>query len=489
MTGENLYKNLDTFLRHIDAIRDTLPMTMLLIQPYNKKAKDDFVQFLKTNVEEIEDDKGKKRLLVKADQSKIFESLERNASTSSLASKIIPESLFVSLISQYDAFLTRLLKVIYRIKPDVLNGSERNLTFSQLVEMSTIENAREFIIDKEIDTVLRKSHSEQFDYLEKLIGIKLREKLPIWQTFIEITERRNLLVHCDGVISNQYIKNCTENKCEIENAKVGERLGVPAKYFTSAYKCLYEIAVKLTHTLWRKLLPSDLKSADRSLNDVCYQLINSKSFDLADILLAFACDQKNHFNDSLKNVYIINGALSKYLQGKKEESKSILAKKDWSASSDDFKLAYEVLSDNYENAYKLMRKIGDNGDVDRSNYKEWPLFSKIRNEKEFTDTYKEIFEEEFSVLETPMRPLQELITKEIKKDKELKDKTVARVQSTKELNDEKSTTPNIVLPKAGLDEKTIGDSAKLSSVSAGRKKPSKRKSTSTKKQSQPSVLG
>jgi hypothetical protein len=109
MTGEKLYKNLDTFLRHIDAIRDTLPMTMLLIQPYNKKAKDDFVQFIKTNVEEIEDDKGKKKLLVKADEAKIFESLERNASTSSLASKIIPESLFVSLISQYDAFLTRLL--------------------------------------------------------------------------------------------------------------------------------------------------------------------------------------------------------------------------------------------------------------------------------------------------------------------------------------------------------------------------------------------
>ena len=170
-TGKNIHKNLEAFLRHIDAIRDTLPMTMLLIQPYNKKANDDFMKFLNENVKEIEDDNGKKRLLVKSDESTIFETLERNASTSALASKIIPESLFVSLISQYDAFLTRLLRAIYEIKPDVLNGSERNLTFSQLVEMETIDNAREFIIDKEIDTVLRKSHAEQFDYLEKLIGI------------------------------------------------------------------------------------------------------------------------------------------------------------------------------------------------------------------------------------------------------------------------------------------------------------------------------
>jgi hypothetical protein len=440
-TGKNLHKNLETFLRHIDAIRDTLPMTMLLIQPYNKKANDDFVKFLKENVKEIEDDNGKKRILVTAEESKIFETLERNASTSALAGKIIPESLFVSLISQYDAFLTRLLRAIFEIKPDVLNGSERNLTFSQLVEMKTIENARELIIDKEIDTVLRKSHSEQFDYLEKLIGIKLRENLPVWQTFIEITERRNLLVHCDGVVSNQYLKNCNEQQCKIENVKVGDRLGVELKYFSIAYKCLYEIATKLTHTIWRKYLTSDLKDADGELNEVCFHLINSNSFELADILLEFSCVQKRHFNDSSKNVFIINGSLSKYLQGKKEEAKKILDKKDWSASSDDFKLAYAVLTDDFEKAYEVMIRIGDNGKVDKASYKQWPLFNKIRKEEKFKESYQTIFKEDYSVMETPMRPLQELINKEIKRDKELKEKTVKKVESVKEQQDKESTTP------------------------------------------------
>lgn len=441
-TGKDLHKNLERFLRHIDAIRDTLPMTMLLIQPYNKKANDDFSKFLKESVKEIEDDNGKKRLLVKADESKKIETLERNASTSTLANKIIPESLFVSLISQYDAFLTRLLRAIYEIKPDVLNGSDRNLTFSQLVEMETVENARDYIIDKEIDTVLRKSHSEQFDYLEKLIGIKLREKLPIWQTFIEITERRNLLVHCDGIVSNQYVKSCKEHKYQKDKIKVGERLGIEPKYFTKAYKCLYEMAVKLTHTIWRKLLISDLKEADRELNDVCFHLIDTNSFELADILLEFGCEQKRHFNDSLKNVFIINGSLSKYLQDEKEEAKQILDKKDWSASSDDFKLAYAVLTDDYEIAYEVMIKIGNTGDVDQSDYKQWPLFNKIRETEKFKETYKEIFKEEYSVMETPMRPIQELINKEIRKNKELKDKTVKKVDSAKELKEKESTTPN-----------------------------------------------
>ncbi|WP_343633656.1 hypothetical protein [Fluviicola sp.] len=443
MTGEQLDLNLHTFLRHIDSIRDTLPMTILLLQPYNKKANDDFLKFLKNNVKEIEEDDGKKRILVKQDEAKVFETLERNASTSSLASKIIPESLFVSLISQYDAFLTRLLRAIYEIKPELLNGSERNLTFSQLVEMKSIDNARDFIIDKEIDTVLRKSHSEQFDYLEKLIGIKLREKLPVWQTFIEITERRNLLVHCDGIISNQYFKNCKEHQCVVnEKLKVGDRLGVPPDYFREAYECLFEMAVKLSHTIWRKLLPSDLKNADRDLNDVCFKLLNAEAFKLGDILLVFGYEQKKHFNDSFKNVFIINAALSKYLQDKKEESRKILDTKDWSASCDDFKLAHAVLTEKYDEAYLIMKKIGNNGDVDRSDYKEWPLFTKIRDEKKFKETYKKIFNEEYSVLETPKRPVQELISKEIKSNKLLKEKTVKKVASAKEIKEKQDIVIN-----------------------------------------------
>ena len=431
MSGKKLQKNLTTFLRHIDAIRDTLPMTILLLLPYNKKAKDQFVEYLKNNVEEIEDDSGKKTLLINSDEIKLYESLERNSSISSLATKIIPESLFVSLISQYDAFLNRLLRSIFEIRPELLNNSERNLTFSQLVGMKSIEEAREFIIEKEIETVLRKSHSEQFEYLENKLGMELRKNLPIWQTFVEITERRNLLVHCDGIASSQYFKICSEHNCDISKVKIGTKLHVNPEYFGKAYRCLYEISTKLTHTIWRKLLKDDLLEADRELNDICLELINNNHYKLADILLDFACGQKKHFDEALKNVFLINKALSAYLQDKKDIAKTILNSKDWSATSNDFKLAHSVLTDDFNTAYDLMKKIGSNGDIEKADYKVWPLFNVIRDKKGFQDTFQDIFGEEYKVLETPMRPVQEIINKEIKKDKSLKNKTVKKVNSKK----------------------------------------------------------
>lgn len=430
MNGKKLNANLHRFLRHLDSIKDTLPMTILLIKPYQVKAEEKLEEFLKTSAENIEIEDGKKAIAVKYEESKVFERLAKNSEISTLASKIIPESLFVSLISQYDAFFNRLLRALFEIRPELVNNSEKELTFSELVKFSSLNDAKEFIIEKEVEGVLRKSHSEHFSYLETKLSMPLRKGLAIWSKFIEITERRNLLVHCDGVVSNQYIKVCKEHNCDINDIKVNKKLIVTPEYFKDAYECLYEIATKLTHTLWRKILKDDLNRADSKLNAICFDLIQTRHFKLADILLDFACSQKKHYNDAVTKVFIVNKALSKYLQEEKEEAKKIISSKDWSASSDDFKLAHLVLTEEFDSCYDLMKKIGDNGEVDKENYKTWPLFLTLRKEKKYKDTYKEIFNEEYTVLEIPQRPVQELIGELMDKTPEIKNKTI-----TKELSD------------------------------------------------------
>lgn len=410
-------------------------MTMLLIGPYQKKAHDKLVKFMDENVEEIENEEGVKSIAVKYEDSKVFDQLSKNSEISILASKIIPESLFVSLISQFDSFLNQLLRVLFEIRPEYINNSERNLTFSELIELNSIENAREFIIEKEVESVLRKSHSEHFDYLENKLNMPLRKNLPVWDKFIEITERRNLFVHCDGVVSSQYLKVCEKHNVDLSDKKVNQRLSIEPEYFNKAYDCLFELAVKLTHTLWRKLLKEDLKNADRHLNDICFELLSNRQFGLADNLLKFACDQNNFFNDALKNVFVVNRALSMYLQNKPEDAKSIINQKDWSASSDDFKLAHLVLNESYDECYTLMKKIGKDGEVDKENYRTWPLFLKLRKEEKFKETYQEIFGEEYKVVDIPQRPIQEIIEEEIKNNPELREKVKDKEVSKKQLKE------------------------------------------------------
>lgn len=60
MNGKNLNKTLQVFIRHIESINDTLPMVMLLIEPYQKKTDEELTKFINDNVGEIESDDGKK---------------------------------------------------------------------------------------------------------------------------------------------------------------------------------------------------------------------------------------------------------------------------------------------------------------------------------------------------------------------------------------------------------------------------------------------
>src|SRR5207244_3473281 len=109
------------------------------------------------------------------------------------------------------------------------------------------------------------SHADHFSWLETKLDMPLRKDLPSWPSFVELTERRNLLVHCDGVVSHHYLANCQEHSVALGTCSVGDKLGVPSVYYRAACDCILEMAVKLTHVVWRKLLPNEREPADNAL--------------------------------------------------------------------------------------------------------------------------------------------------------------------------------------------------------------------------------
>lgn len=417
--------NLTDFLNHIESLNETLPLTIALINIKDKTREKELEKFLAeknvkkekakiedtTDVESIEEEEFV--TLKSIEDAIVFEELQKNIKISNLAYKVIPESLFVSLISQYDAFLGKLIKIIFELYPEKLNSSEKNLTFSLLNSFDDIKSAKEYIIEKEVESILRESHCYHFDWLEKKLNLPLRKKLPIWSTFMEITERRNLFVHNHGVVSSQYLAVCNKHKVNLpKRLKVGTQLSVSPKYFQEAFECLYEISVKLTQVIWRKLIVNDLEDADASLNDICLDLIQREEYKLADILLEFATEiLPAHFNELTKNIFIINKALSKYLAGKKDDAKDILSKTDWSAKSNNFKLAVAVLEEDFDNVYDLMEVVGKSDEIPRHAFQTWPLFKQIRKKKEFKEKYKEIYDEDFVLIERPSRTTIKLLEK------------------------------------------------------------------------------
>lgn len=278
------------------------------------------------------------------------------------------------------------------------NQSGRSLTFSDLSEFDLIESAKNYIAEKEAEDLIRKSHAEQFEWLERTFSVTLRKDLSIWPAFIELTERRNLFVHTDGIVSSQYLSSCRKHGF-IPEVKVGQRLGVDLAYLEQAHACLYEVGVKLGQVLYRKLFPKELKIADARLNDICYELIQDEKYNLAKTLLNFATGVlKKHASQHSRLLFTINYALAFKLSGDAQRCKTILDEVDWTAADDVFKLAVAVLRKEYGLACKLMLQIGPkHGWLTKNEYQEWPLFRDFRKSSEFRKCYKRIFHEEFRI--------------------------------------------------------------------------------------------
>ena len=431
--GLNFGDEITKFIQHLEAQTEIVPFVMELVAAKLIQESKDVDKYIKENnlEEENNDDKKEKnnsiKLLIPSDKFKEFIDLDKKVETTLLAYNLLPINFIVSFVSQYDAFLGNLIKTIFYHKPELLNNSDKNLSFSEIISYDSIEDIKDYIIEKEVESVIRENHLKQFKWLESKLKIPLRKDLPSFKHFIEITERRNLFVHNNGVVSRQYIENCTKNEVpNIDKVKVGDKLSVNPGYFVKCYSILFEIGVKLGQVIWRKLLPDELEEADNHLNNICFDLLIKGHYHLASNLLSFATETlKKHYDQEIINIFIINKSLSYYLSGKKEKAKSVLSKQDWSATNDKFKLAIAVLNEDFNEAIDLMKSIGSsNKHINKDAYREWPLFKEFRKRDDFKKAYKEIFNEEFIYIEKKPKNIEDILhyIKHIKKETEKEEK-------------------------------------------------------------------
>ncbi len=149
--------------------------------------------------------------------------MEANRLNSSDLGETLEKSLYINLFSIFDKFTGDLITELFARKNHLYSSIQREFKLSELIEAESINEVKRLALEKEIETFKRKSYTEQFKDLENRFGLTLT-KLKSWPSFIEAAQKRNLLVHCDGIISEQYIKSCEAIEFKHKTPpKVGEK--------------------------------------------------------------------------------------------------------------------------------------------------------------------------------------------------------------------------------------------------------------------------
>lgn len=128
------------------------------------------------------------------DKAAKFQKLLKEQSCSLDSLNLAVSNIVVAIVSLYDYFFSELVRLYYTLNPSVLDISKKQFSAEQVLCFDTIEDFRNSLIEKEIETILRDSHTDQIEWLEKKLEIPLTKGLSVYPEFVEITERRNLFV-------------------------------------------------------------------------------------------------------------------------------------------------------------------------------------------------------------------------------------------------------------------------------------------------------
>lgn len=328
--------------------------------------------------------------------SKEMQRFDRLSTDKSLS--ILARSLFVQAFCEMDAFMGSLLKVIYREKGDLMRGISREITLADLMNYPDIDSVRRAMLDKEVETFRRDGYVDQFDALERKFGVKLKQ-FPEWSEFVEFAQRRNILVHNDGVVSDQYLAACKKEGVRIaDEVGVGFQHGIAPPDLKRLILVMSKIGVMLAHTLWSKLFPEQSEQMHESMNDILYSLLDDERWSLAAELGQFALSKPmiSGVSDLTFRIRVVNVAIGRKFSGDEKGAQAALDGLDWTACLSDFRLAVAVLKDEFAGAISIMKSIGKRGQlVNQDVYHIWPLFEKFRLREDFYQTYEEIYGESY----------------------------------------------------------------------------------------------
>lgn len=394
---DEITKNLDSFIENIKCLRETYGYSEGSLNQQLAHATKAYDDLVKPYI--IKGGENAGELEIPSDRLREYKKLDRKKKRAERAQTLIPPSYIVTLVSLFDSFYAGLIRCIYNLCPEKLKACKKEILFENICDFDYITEVRKYLVDSIIEDLLRKSHNDQFEWLAKSLGVSTLKDFEGWAEFIELTERRNLFVHSDGVVSSQYLSVCKEHKAQVKNVQFGSKLNADKKYFCDSFKLVYKMSIMLTQVLINKLYISRNngkdEDRDRVLINNVYELILEKHYDVAIAVSKFVLDDHFHRNSKDKCYIILNLAQAYKWSGDDASCKEVLSKEDTTMWKDDLLVPMLCLKEDFDAAYPLIEQVGSNSTILTPDaYRNWPIFNGLRERDDFIDLFKKVFGED-----------------------------------------------------------------------------------------------
>ena len=289
-----------------------------------------------------------------------------------------------TLVSFFEALLADLIRGYYSRYPSALPQEAHALTLAELKTLGSLAEAETYILDREIEQLLRQTLSDQLKYVAGRLKVDLAPLDPYRDDLIEIWQRRNLVVHNKGIVNTTYLARVPSAFIQQHEVKEGTYLRTSSEYLSQAIETVYLAGAILLQQCWFKWVPTESSLAESHIVDQTFELLVAGRFTEARRFAEYARKLKFGAERHMR-IVLVNLAIALKQLGHRDEMNTVLQSADWSAAALDFRVALHALRDEFDDLLSLIPKAVRGGDISMDNLREWPLFAELRTHERFSE--------------------------------------------------------------------------------------------------------
>ena len=195
----------------------------------------------------------------------------------------------ITLLSTAEWFFSNLLHAFFELYPKALDIHKKSLSFEELTDLDSIDEARAYLLDQAIENVLRGSIEDWIKYLKERIKLSMNYvDQEVRYQLVETSQRRNLLVHNGGRINSLYQKEVAEH---LRWKGPSDTVEVPEGYLSERISTFERVFILIGAELWKKLKPSD-EERYNVLFDITWRHMQAERWEIARSLAQFGMNDK-----------------------------------------------------------------------------------------------------------------------------------------------------------------------------------------------------